>query len=62
MHHEGTYNRPRCIEGNNALPGMLRGARMEETTFAKGLGPSPATQDKTIGNSGVAEDPLEIRR
>jgi len=56
------YYEPRCIEGNYALPGMLRGARMEETAFAEGRGPNPATKDKTIGNSGVAEDPLEIPR
>src|SRR5215472_5912662 len=56
------YYEPRCIEGNYALPGMLRGARMEETAFAEGRGPNPATKDKTIGVSGVAEDPLEIPR
>jgi len=56
------YYEPRCIEGNYALPAMLHGARMEETTFAEGRGPDPATKDKTIGNSGVAEDPLEIPR
>jgi hypothetical protein len=56
------YYEPRCIEGNYALPAMLRGARMEETAFAEGRGPNPATKDKTIGNSGVAEDPLEIPR
>jgi hypothetical protein len=56
------YYEPRCIEGNYALPGMLRGARMEETAFAEGRGPNPATKDETIGNSGVAEDPLEIPR
>src|SRR6201997_3417797 len=42
------YSEPRCIEGNYALPGMLRGARMEETAFAEGRGPDPATKDKTI--------------
>jgi hypothetical protein len=56
------YYEPRCIEGNYALPGMLRGARMDEAAFAEGRGPNPATKDKTIGNSGVAEDPLEIPR
>ena len=56
------YCEPHCIEGNYALPGMLRGARMEETAFAEGRGPNPATKDKTIGVSGVAEDPLEIPR
>jgi hypothetical protein len=38
----------------------LADARMEETAFAEGRGPNPATKDKTIGNSGVAEDPLGI--
>jgi hypothetical protein len=56
------YYEPRCIEGNYALPGLLRGARMAEAAFAEGRGPDPATRDTTIGNSGVGEDPLEIPR
>jgi hypothetical protein len=56
------YYEPRCIEGNYALPGLLRGARIEEADFAAGRGPNPVTHDKTIGNSGVGEDPLEIPR
>jgi hypothetical protein len=56
------YYEPRCIEGNYALPGLLRGARMEEAAFAEGRGPNPVTKDKTIGNSGVADDPLEVPR
>jgi hypothetical protein len=56
------YYEPRCIEGNFALPGLMRGARMDDAAFAEGRGPNPATKDKTIGNSGVAEDPLEIPR
>jgi hypothetical protein len=56
------YYEPRCIEGNFALPGLMRGARMEEAAFAEGRGHNPANKDKTIGNSGVAEDPLEIPR
>jgi len=28
------YYEPRCIEGNYALPGLLRGRRMEERSFA----------------------------
>ena len=35
---------------------------MEEADFAAGRGPNPATKDKTIGNSGVGDDPLEIPR
>ena len=61
MRHK-IYYEPRCIEGNYALPGLLRGARMAEVAFAEGRGPDPATRDTTIGNSGVAEDPLEIPR
>jgi hypothetical protein len=56
------YYEPRCIEGNYALPGLMRGARTAEVAFAEGRGPDPATRDTTIGNSGVAEDPLEIPR
>ncbi len=56
------YYEPRCIEGNYALPGLMRGARVEEADFAAGRGPNPVTKDKTIGNSGVGEDPLEIPR
>ena len=36
--------------------------RMEEAAFAEGRGPNLATKDKTIGNSGASEDPLEIPR
>jgi len=56
------YYEPRCVEGNYALPGLLHGARIEEADFAAGRGPNPVTHDKTIGNSGVGEDPLEIPR
>src|SRR6516162_1854076 len=56
------YYEPRCIEGNFALPGLMRGARIDDVAFAERRGPNPATKDKTIGNSGVAEDPLEIPR
>jgi hypothetical protein len=50
---------PQKTTGPHDKPAM-RGARMEETAFAEGRGPDPATKDKTIGNSGVAENPLEI--
>jgi hypothetical protein len=56
------YYEPRCIEGNYALPGLMHGARIEEAEFAAGRGPNPVTRDKTIGNSGVGDDPLEIPR
>ena len=38
------YYEPRCVEGNYALAGLLRGARMEELVFAEGRGPDPATK------------------
>src|SRR6202040_1295340 len=38
------YYEPRCNEGNYALPGLLRGARMEELAFVEGRGPDPATR------------------
>jgi len=56
------YYEPRCIEGNYALPGMMRGARMEERAFAQGRGPDPATRDDSMATSGVEDDPLEIPR
>jgi hypothetical protein len=36
----------------------MRGARLEEVAFAEGRGPNLATKDKTIGISGVEDDPL----
>src|SRR2546423_1995825 len=54
------YYEPRCVEGNYALPGLLRGARIEEADFAAGRGPHPATHTKNNGKSGVGDDPLEI--
>jgi hypothetical protein len=55
-----TYTR--CIEGNYSLPGMMRGALMEELAFAQGRGPDPATRDDSMATSGVEDDPLEIPR
>jgi hypothetical protein len=52
------YYEPRCIEGNFALPGLLRGARMEELAFAEGRGPDPATRDSATAIDGFEEDPL----
>jgi hypothetical protein len=56
------YYEPRCIEGNYALPGMMRGARLEEAAFVEGRGPDPATRDDSMAISGVEDDPLEIPR
>jgi hypothetical protein len=53
------YYEPRCNEGNYGLPGLLRGARMEELAFAEGRGPDPATRDSATAISGAEEDPLQ---
>jgi hypothetical protein len=53
------YYEPRCIEGNYGLPGLMRGARMEELAFAEGRGPNPATKDSATDFVGVEEDPLQ---
>ena len=53
------YYEPRCNEGNYALPGLLRGARMEEFAFAEGRGPDPATKDSATSISGAEDDPLQ---
>ena len=53
------YSEPRCLEGNYGLPGLLRGARIEERDFAEGRGPDPATKDKATAFVGFPEeDPL----
>jgi hypothetical protein len=53
------YYEPRCVEGNYGLPGLLRGARMEERAFAEGRGPDPATKDSATAFVGFPEeDPL----
>jgi hypothetical protein len=53
------YYEPRCIEGNYGLPGLMRGARMEERAFADGRGPDPATMDTASAFVGFPEqDPL----
>jgi hypothetical protein len=53
------YYEPRCNEGNYGLPGLLRGARMEELAFAEGRGPDPATRDNATAISGAEDDPLQ---
>ncbi len=53
------YYEPRCVEGNYGLPGLLRGARMEDRAFAEGQGPDPATRDSATAFVGFPEeDPL----
>ena len=53
------YYEPRCNEGNYALPGLIRGARLEEIAFAEGRGPDPATKDSATAISGAEDDPLQ---
>jgi hypothetical protein len=55
------YTEPRCIEGNQGLPGLLHGRRVEDLAFAEGRGPDPATTDNTanFAQTEVLEDPLQ---
>jgi hypothetical protein len=55
------YYEPRCIEGNYGLPGLLRGARMEERAFAEGRGPDPATKDFLAPLVDTAEDAFHLQ-
>jgi hypothetical protein len=53
------YYEPRCVEGNYGLPGLLRGARVEDADYAAGRGPNPATKDTATAFVGFPEeDPL----
>jgi hypothetical protein len=54
------YTEPRCIEGNQGLPGLLHGRRTEDAAFAAGRGPDPATKDNTadFASTVIQEDPL----
>jgi hypothetical protein len=55
------YPEPRCIEGNQGLPGLLHGRRVEDLAFAEGRGPDPATKDNTADfrSTATLEDPLQ---
>ncbi len=55
------YTEPRCIEGNQGLPGLLHGRRVEDLAFAERRGPDPATADSTadFASTAVLEDPLQ---
>ena len=53
------YYEPRCIEGNYASPGLMRGQRMAEAAFAQGKGPDPAISDNATDFVGVEDDPLQ---
>jgi hypothetical protein len=54
------YPEPRCIEGNQGLPGLLHGRRVEDLAFARHRGPDPATTDNTanFATTEDLEDPL----
>jgi len=55
------YYEPRCIEGNQGLPGLLHGRRVEDLAFAEGRGPDPATNDNTgtLPQAEVLPDPFQ---
>jgi hypothetical protein len=55
------YTEPRCIEGNQGLPGLLHGRRTEDHAFATGRGPDPAATDNTanFASTVALEDPLQ---
>ena len=46
------YYEPRCQEGNYGLVAQLAGARAEETAFAEGRGPDPASRCKVDADCG----------
>ena len=53
------YYEPRCVEGNHAFGGMMRGARAQELAFTEGRGPDPAMMDSIRGFGGLEEDPFQ---
>jgi hypothetical protein len=53
------YYEPRCVEGNYALPSLMKAARVEDLAFAQGRGPNPATKDNATDFVGVEDDPLQ---
>jgi len=55
------YYEPRCVEGNQGLPGLLHGRRVEDLAFAEGRGPHPSTRDNTgaLIDAEVPQDPLQ---
>ena len=52
------YYEPRCVEGNYALAGQLRGRRVQERAFAEGRGPDPRTEDSEERLLSIRLDPL----
>jgi hypothetical protein len=53
------YYEPRCVEGNYGMAGLMHAARVEESDFAHGKGPDPATKDNATDFVGVEEDPFQ---
>jgi hypothetical protein len=53
------YYEPRCVEGNYALPSLMKAARLEDLAFAEGRGANPATKDNATDFVGVEADPLQ---
>ena len=53
------YYEPRCVEGNYALPSLMKAARIEDHAFVEGQGPDPATKDNATDFVGVEDDPLQ---
>jgi hypothetical protein len=55
------YTEPRCVEGNQGLPGLLHGRRVGDIAFAEGRGPDPLAIDNTgaLIDAEVPVDPLQ---
>ena len=55
------YTEPRCVEGNQGLPGLLHGRRVGDAAFAEGRGPDPLAIDNTgaLIETEALEDPLQ---
>jgi hypothetical protein len=55
------YTEPRCVEGNQGLPGLLHGRRVGDVAFAEGRGPDPLAIDNTgaLIDAEVPVDPLQ---
>jgi hypothetical protein len=55
------YYEPRCVEGNQGLPGLLHGRRAGDAAFAAGRGPDPLAMDNTgaLIETESLEDPLQ---
>jgi hypothetical protein len=50
------YKEPRCHEGNFGMIGMLAGVRAQETAFAEGRGPDPATTNVDTPTNAALDD------